>query len=341
MKRDAAVALRRRHGPKWHGLYIVRAAGRRRRGGTVVAHRSVMLHRKRALFGSSVLVAVGVFLAPASAPACSPEACFNQHIRFEGKALPAGVRALPVPDGVTPTLLRAGTVVPAALTGADPLLLVPEAPLAEGAYTLTYTSACNPSGTPVAFSVGPSASKPLATGTLHFGKRFVAGAKAMPSAGGGCGASADSNPNDHVVVDVTFEPAAEIGNYLPLTRFEASVAGAKFRWKTTFTATAATAVTTFTASCGGADPNNFAPGIYSMSVAGRIAGDDGDLPSSTAALDLSCPSAPDASDDGAGGGCTIGGANSGRGTPEFAGLGVGLMLVLVLLLRRRALSRAS
>ena len=297
-------------------------------------------------------VAASLLAAPREVSACSP-LCDAASVPYEGQALPAGVRALPVPfsnQGADPVLTLGGVVVPSTLKVRPDAsrLLVPSAPLADGAYTLAYEQQCGETGkATAAFTVGAIVPEPRATGTLRVATQFVPGVKreGKPNSGD-CQSLAIEY--DHVVAQVTFEPAAELGSYLSLTEFSADLAASGQPWKKTFAVSptqtkAPYVIASFIASCESGTPSGTAPGIYSMSVSGQIAGFDGRLASSTAAIDLTCPpggaaaSTPGAASGSSGSGtsgCTV---SSSAGGPA-GGLGafcLGAAATAILARRRR------
>jgi MYXO-CTERM domain-containing protein len=306
--------------------------------------------RRIAVLGTMTFAfAASLHLAPRSASACSP-ACPVVVIPYEGQSLPTKVRALPVPysNGVQPVLTLGGVVVPSTIEVLEDesRLLVPTTPLADGAYSLSYEQQCGGSDkATAAFQVGAIVAEPHATGTLRVATQFVAGVKSTGEAnGGGCGSS--ELAYDHVVAQITFDPAPELSSYLSLTRFSADLAASGQPWKRTFAVSPAQTaapftVATFTASCEANPPPNEAPGVLTMSVFGQIAGADARLATSTAAIDLTCPpggipseSAPPSGTSGSSG-CSVGASGSGGPASGLAALGLGGVALAVTLRRRR------
>ena len=309
--------------------------------------------RRRIVVPSFLTLALATSaLASRTAAACSP-ACEATVITFAGQVLPAGVRALPVPYSrdVAPVLTLGGVVVPSTLKALEDQsqLLVPTMPLAAGAYSLSYEQQCSSStkGT-AAFQVGASVAEPHATGTLHVATQFVPGIKDGHVANGG-DCSVSDIAYDHVIAQITFEPAPELASYLSLTRFSADLAASGKPWQRSFSVTpsqSATPITvaSFTASCAANPSPNEAPGVLTMSIYGQIAGEDARLPVSTTAIDLTCPvSSGAASSSGRGtSGCSA--SPSSGPASSLAAFGLCFVALAVVARRRRIMvggSRAS
>jgi hypothetical protein len=304
-----------------------------------------LARRRLTVLAASVVVASLTCLTPRASEACSPT-CNPSVVTFEDQTLPGNVRALPVPYfNAEPVLLLDGAFV---LTKTEQHEdgsrdLVPTAPLAAGSYALEYHSACGGTAKSTAkFVVGAALAEPQATGKLVVTTHFVPGVKGAREANG---ASCDEGEiaYDHVVADVTFEPASELGSYVSLTHFSAALEGSSTPWKKTFDvpakAKAATLIASFTADCSLSRPQATPPGVYTMSVAGQIAGSTTLLPTSTASIDLTCPAGSGANyaEPEGSTGCSVGKATRGgapaRGT---ALLCLGAAAVAVVLRRRRA-----
>ncbi len=290
--------------------------------------------------------------ATRAASACSPR-CEQRVMTFENQALPANVRALPVPyTDNQPVLTLGGVVVPATLKTLEDStrILVPEAPLADGAYAITYDQQCSDTAQATAtFTVGATVAEPQATGTLRIATQFVKGVKDQGNTLGMCGGGEPAN--DHMMAQVSFDPDPSLGSYASLTTFSAELAASATPWKLSFAALkAGTAVTTFRVSCeGAAESGSMAPGIYTLSVSGQIAGADGRLPTSTASMDLTCPASTGGAGDprtttptsapASAGGCSVGGGNASSQGHGLA-FGIGAAALALVAVRRRARSAA-
>lgn len=287
--------------------------------------------------------------ATRAASACSP-ACEQRVMTFENQALPANVRALPVPyTNNDPVLTLGGVVVPATLKTLEDStrILVPGAPLADGAYAITYDQRCSDKDQATAtFTVGATIAEPQATGTLRIATQFVKGVKRNEGdAIGGCGGGAPTD--DHMIAQVSFDPDPSLGSYASLTTFSAELSASATPWKRSFSALkAGTAVTTFRVSCEGtAEWGSMAPGIYTLSVSGQVAGADGRLPTSTASMDLTCPASIGGAGDpsttapssapASAGGCSVGGGNASSQGHGLA-FGIGAAALALVAVRRRA-----
>ncbi len=110
------------------------------------------------------------------------------------------MRALPVPyTNNDPVLTLGGVVVPATLKTLEDStrILVPGAPLADGAYAITYDQQCSDEDHATAtFTVGATVAEPQATGTLRIVTQFVKGVKDEDDAIGRCGGGAPINDHD-------------------------------------------------------------------------------------------------------------------------------------------------
>ena len=285
-----------------------------------------------------------------TASACSP-ACEKRVITFENEVLPGNTRALPVPyTNNEPVLTLAGVVVPSTLKTLEDStrILVPAAPLAAGTYALTYDQQCSGEDQATAsFSVGAAAVEPQATGRLLIATQFVKGVKDQGNTDRPCGGGALTY--DHVLAQVSFDPDPALGAYASLTTFTAELSAPSNPWKRSFVAVKpGTAVATFRVACEGSPRTEaMAPGIYTLSVAGRIAGAEGRLPTSTASMDLTCPSGTGTTDPpttpttpttgaASSGGCSIGAANGSAPAGGLSALGLGAAALALVAARRRA-----
>ena len=256
---------------------------------------------------------------------------------FQNQALPANVRALPVPyTDNQPVLTLGGVVVPATLKTLEDStrILVPEAPLADGAYAITYDQQCSDTAQATAtFTVGATVAEPQATGTLRIATQFVKGVKDQGNTLGMCGGGEPAN--DHMMAQVSFDPDPSLGSYASLTTFSAELAASATPWKLSFAALkAGTAVTTFRVSCeGAAESGSMAPGIYTLSVS----------------MDLTCPASTGGAGDprtttptsapASAGGCSLGGSNASSQGHGLA-FGIGAAALALVAVRRRARSAA-
>ena len=300
--------------------------------------------RRLTVLASSIAFASLTGLAPRASEACSP-ICNPSVVAFADQTLPGNVRALPVPYfNAAPVLLLDGAFILTKIEeredgGRD---LVPTAPLAAGSYSLEYHSSCGETAKSTAkFVVGDALAEPQATGRLVVTTRFVPGVRGAREANG-AGCDSGEIAYDHVVAEVAFEPASELGSYVSLTHFSAALEGSSTPWKKTFDvsakATTATLVASFSADCSASGSQPTPPGVYTMSVAGRIAGSDTHLPTSTASIDLTCPAGSGANyaAPAAGTGCSIGAAGGETPARGTVLLGLGAAAVAVALRRRRA-----
>ncbi len=280
-------------------------------------------------------------LAPRASEACSP-ICTQSVVGFADQTLPGNVRALPLPYfNSTPVLLQDGAFVLTKIEEHEDGSrdLVPAAPLAAGSYSLEYSPSCGETAKSTAkFVVGDALAEPQATGKLVVTTRFVPGVRGAEANGASC--ETGEIPYDHVIADVTFEPAGELGSYVSLTHFSAALEGSSTPWKKTFDisgkARTATLVASFSADCSASSSQATPPGVYTMSVAGQIAGSGTHLPTSTASIDLTCPAGSGANYAApvGGTGCSIGAA--GGEAPTRGTWLLGLAAAAVALRRRRA-----
>lgn len=309
----------------------------------------------------SVAAAATLLAGEATAEACSAP-CLSTKPVFADRFLPTGIRGLLMPQNysATPDLTLNGVPVPATIeTVEGTRVLVPAAPLTDGAYAISYTDQCGGSGssTKADFVVGAAVPDPEKTGTISVTTRFVAGDKNPPENDatfrGGCGVGGSGLTYDHVVAYITFAPAKELKAYLPAMRFTNELTGPGNVGKSAFTVHPDTEegiqIATVTVACNAnAAPGGNRQGIYTMSVAGELLGSKQVLPASVTSAEITCPPGAGTNDGGpfsddamiapnnqGTSGCSVG--PSGATTPgTFGAIGVGILGLALAARRRRS-----
>ena len=316
------------------------------------------------------LVAVALSsLAPGVALACSPPLCLPGSVfPATGSTVPLGVPALAVRrtfgQAVSEDahLVLGNATVPASLV-VDPdretLLLVPEAPLSAGTYTIVRSEGCGATGdagvptTSSSFTVGAAAPLPVAIGTVA-----VVPAYAMVTADTGSGSC--TIDFDAAVAKLALTPSADLAPWLATTSYTLEVDGAF--WATSEygapVSTAAPAVygrhfDEVFARCGApgsgsGDDNGLARGPHHAVLRAHVAGATTDPAPVAIDFALTCPTHSDGGIPFEDGGATD--AAAGGAKPSSSGCSIGARdaslpwlllpcIALYLALRRRAVSR--